>query len=358
MKKLRECIFLTLLLIYAGTPSPGFSRVPESGDLECIVCERIHQFSLSRNLVGNEIWPGMASGKYTAPLLYYTDSFTFIAFDTSGVFADRALSFPDCPTAIQLTKIARLDTAPFHMENKMNFSDTFSEFYFRPMMLCSDVETLIRNVPDFSKTEDWIQLVMHEYFHSYQFSHKPTILNLSENIKQPSSVLDEQYLTDAGFRDGLAMENQTLLDAIRTTDKDTLFMLIKRFIDLRETRRRSLPRKSRKSIVPQEDFWETIEGTARYVEYYLAGNFREIAVAGRKSCDTLFQNFAGYSGSFDFELYPEFIERTRIMKAYYYVTGFNLCRLLDKLNIDYKTDLFDDRQNSLYDILRSRSGKK
>ncbi len=99
-----------------------------------------------------------------------------------------------------------------------------------------------------------------------------------------------------------------------------------------------------------ENYWETMEGTARYAEYYMAGNFKYLSLHEPISCDSLFQDFEDYKGSKDFETIAEFKERTEIMEAYYYVTGFNLCRLMDKLGIEYKTQLFDNPESGLYNI--------
>lgn len=52
----------------------------------------------------------------------------------------------------------------------------------------------------------------------------------------------------------------------------------------------------------------------------------------------------------NFENELEFIERTKMMQAYYYVTGFNLCRLMDKIGINYKQDLFNHPAEGLYEI--------
>jgi hypothetical protein len=40
--------------------------------------------------------------------------------------------------------------------------------------------------------------------------------------------------------------------------------------------------------------------------------------------------------------------------TYFYATGFNMARLLDKLGIEYKSRLFKDGKISLEDILREQ----
>lgn len=117
---------------------------------------------------------------------------------------------------------------------------------------------------------------------------------------------------------------------------------------------RSLPKSSEEfqsDIGPWEEFWETIEGTARYAEYYMAGYFGKIPIGGIGRCDSLFKRFVDYPADADFEKKQVFVNRTEIMPAYYYVTGFNLCRLLDKLGIAYKRSLFDQPGKGLYAIL-------
>jgi len=237
-----------------------------------------------------------------------------------------------------------------NMENKMSFSDTASLYFNQPMMLCSDVETMNRFVPDFDKTEDWLQLVMHEYFHSFQFSHSATINYLAETIQMSADTLNKIYLGNEWFKKALETENLALLKAIGSTTKDSLEVYVDEFLQARESRRMKYKEYSEFDLSTMENFWETIEGPARYVEYCMAGDFNQITMEKTIQCDSLFNNFDDYKGQLNFEAKPEFQERIKIMQAYYYVTGFNMCRLMDKMGIDYKQNLFSNPTEGLYKI--------
>jgi hypothetical protein len=222
--------------------------------------------------------------------------------------------------------------------------------------MCSDVETMKLMIPDFDKTEDWFQLVMHEYFHSFQFSHKTIIDYLADTIKISSDSLNKIYLNYEWFRHSIENENTLLLKAIETHDLDSVSHFISEFIKLRKDRRSKFENENKSKIDIQEDFWEKIEGTARYVEYTMAKYFRELSDSAKFICDSLFMNFRDYK-DVNYESLPQFVERTKIMQAYYYVTGFNMCRLLDKLKINYQENIFNSENQSLFRIIERRLRK-
>ncbi len=317
---------------------------------DCQACERIHLFSRCKEIIGKKVWSDLTSEAHTRPLLYFTESNTYVVFGDNEQFKKYSPEALECGNGLSLLKLQRMDSQPFHMQNAIDFKDPASLYYYQPMMLCSDVETLIKVVPDFDKTEDWLQLVMHEYFHSYQFSHQATLTYLAETIQVSADTLDKIYLQHAWFRELLEKENLALLNAIRVNGNDSIKLYIDEFLETRKTRRMKFENLNQFRISIYENFWETIEGSARYAEYYLAGNFKSLDTDYAIQCDSLFRNYKDYTHLLNFENEKEFVERTRIMQAYYYVTGFNLCRLMDKMGIPYKQNLFDNPGSGLYDI--------
>jgi hypothetical protein len=118
---------------------------------------------------------------------------------------------------------------------------------------------------------------------------------------------------------------------------------------VRRLRRQRFADMYKYDLAPSEKFWEMIEGTARYIEY----NMGYIYMGQKKGhlhleCDTLFNSFNKYSNA-EFLQTPWFKEKTEIMPAYYYVTGFNLCRVMDRLRVNYKEKLAEDPSVSLED---------
>jgi hypothetical protein len=353
MVKYSHCLWVFLLVSCGGSESNKDEIVASVSDntvLDCAVCERMYLFNEIKELVLNKVWLGLDSGSLTVPLLYFNKSHAYMTFGDDEIFKHREYETIECNENLFITKLSRLDTQPFHMENKMSFTDATSIYYYRPMMLCSDVETMHEFVPDFSKTEDWLQLVMHEYFHSIQFSHPATINYLAKTIKIPADTLDKIYTQNQWYQQELKKENDELLKAIESTTKDSLKIHIKQFFQIRENRRKKYETMTGQNLRVLENFWETIEGTARYVEYYMAGNFNQIANTSIR-CDTLFHNFEDYNDELNFEDKPQFRKRTEMMTAYHYVTGFNLCRLMDKMKINYKHGLFNSPQRGLYELL-------
>ncbi|MBP6333849.1 MAG: hypothetical protein KA444_00150 [Bacteroidia bacterium] len=319
---------------------------------ECVICERVALFNECKQLIENRIWPGLNDSAFKTPLIYFTNEFTYVAFSKHEIFNGDSCEILFCPNGLRICKIARLDSQAFHMENKMNFIDSSSIYFFNPMMQCSDVETMNIFVPDFEKTEDWLQLVMHEYFHNFQFLHRPALDYLSTTIKIAADTLDQLYLKYDWFKAELEKENEVLLSAINCESEDSIRTLVQTFVNLRENRREKFKKVSDLNLSQLENFWETIEGSARYSEYYMAGKFSTLSKPNTGNCDKLFHNFSDYTDSILFETKPEFKKRTEIMQAYYYVIGFNLCRLLDKLNVNYKHGLFNEPDIGLYHLLR------
>lgn len=319
---------------------------------DCLACERISLFYKAKDLVHATVWHGLNNNSLDAPILYFTDSTTYMTTSNNHYFSAPDYTSINCKNEITLYKLnLRLDSIPFHMENKMSFKDSSSLFYYRPMMLCSDVETMHQFVPDFETTEEWLQLVMHEYFHSFQFSHKNSINYLADSIQIAADTLDRIYLQNKWFQQYIQRENEMLLNAIESENQDSTIFFISRLQEHRNSRRLKFQTTSEFNLSKAENFWETIEGSARYTEYYMALYFTNISAGRLESCDTLFHGFENYSDTESVERGKEFKIRTEIMPAYYYVTGFNMCRLMDKMVIEYKAGLFDKPEQGLYDIL-------
>ena len=89
------------------------------------------------------------------------------------------------------------------------------------------------------------------------------------------------------------------------------------FYKLRNERRERVKKELGIDIVALEQLYETMEGSARYIEY------------------CLYRHFGNFNLSDANWLY-------NVGRKYYYATGFNLLRISDKLKIDYKHMIFKD----------------
>ena len=92
---------------------------------------------------------------------------------------------------------------------------------------------------------------------------------------------------------------------------------MREFFELRDKRRARVLAEVGVDIVAFEQLMEVVEGSARYIEYHL---YRRLGVFRPAEFQWLFS--------------PS--------NKYYYALGFNALRLLDKLGIDYRGDIFAD----------------
>ena len=118
------------------------------------------------------------------------------------------------------------------------------------------------------------------------------------------------------YKESVDRENAFLLDALRQTDAEIIRRDIDGFQKLRAERHARMRRELAPEAVGAERVYETMEGTARYIEFH--------------ACP----------GGYDLDA-NDWLYRTDISQ-YMYATGFNIVRLLDKLGVDYKTRLFDE----------------
>jgi hypothetical protein len=123
---------------------------------ECIVCDRLSLLESINPEVAGKYWPTFNSESLTPPLIYFDDSTSWMAFSAENIYsnfiqAEKVI----CPTGLLLYKMnKRIDRIPFHMENKMSFSDSTSVNFYKPILFCSDVVTTLKMVPDINYTED------------------------------------------------------------------------------------------------------------------------------------------------------------------------------------------------------------
>ena len=118
-------------------------------------------------------------------------------------------------------------------------------------------------------------------------------------------------------RESITQENDLLLKAIDANDIEVSRAYIQSFFELRNERRERVKKELCIDIVALEQLYETMEGSARYIEYCLYRHFGNFNLSDAKWLYT-------------------------VGRKYYYATGFNLLRLSDKLEIDYKYAIFKD----------------
>ncbi|PQA93863.1 hypothetical protein SAMN05421796_10666 [Chryseobacterium piscicola] len=342
MKKL---LFLILTLIV-------FSCKKKIDEKEQKIFDRITFIYNLKQDVDENTWKTFNNKEYDVPLIYFTNSSSYIANPTEKFLKTfkSEIIFQDQKIKIYSSK-NRVDNLPFHMETGMTLGDPTDKYnYHSPFMMCSSYEETFKKIPSIGSTDEWITMVMHEYFHGYQYKHKSYIEYYEKEIVQiqPDSLV-AIYKNNDWFKKSIDEENQLLLKALGEKDNISTKKIIKDFFSLRNKRRSEVFAKLNVDISKYEKCYETMEGTARYIEFSLYDLFSKKRPNPQLlKSDTSYkslQKFRNYNINKDKWLYES------EMTTYFYATGFNMARVLDKLKIDYKSRLFKEGKITMEDIL-------
>ena len=160
------------------------------------------------------------------------------------------------------------------METNMTFGDTSSAYNHKsPFMNCSSFEITQKTIPDVSSTEQWTTMIMHEYFHGFQFKHPAHLAYFGKNIAAAADTLQKIYKSQGWFKESVDKENAMLLAALGIADAQQRQSLIDSFFLFREQRRQQTKLQLNFDVKQIEQAYETMEGTARHVEYGLYIHF-------------------------------------------------------------------------------------
>jgi len=342
-------VFFLILLV--------FSCRNKALDREQIIFDRIAFIFNLKQEVDQEVWKSFNEKIYDVPLIYFTDTSSYIANPTQKFLTavPSKLVFDNGQIRIYKSE-QRVDQIPFHMETGLTLGDPTGEYnYHSPFMKCSSYEETSRTIPDVLSTEEWVTMIMHEYFHGFQYKHQNYIDFYEKNIVQiqPDS-LKSIYKNHDWFRNSIDQENIFLLKAIDETDNTKRDSLIDAFFKLRNERRKNTEKKLRFKIEQYEKCYETMEGTARYVEYGLYNLFAVKQPDNSLESDTSFKSYKKYK---NFRIENDKWLYLPSKTTYFYAIGFNMARLLDRLKINYKSKLFNKGELSLEEILQTKNGR-
>ena len=98
-------------------------------------------------------------------------------------------------------------------------------------------------------------------------------------------------------------------------------------------------------IAQFEQNYETLEGTARYIE---AASLKLSASAKFRQPKEGVGHTAAYAE-------PQWLYDTAISERYFYATGYNLARLMDKFGLHYKERLFNRGDLTLEKLLKDHT---
>lgn len=307
---------------------------------EKVIFDRIKYIYNLKSLIDKDTWSSFSRAEFDLPLIFYADSNCYVTnpndkflrqFNPVLVYKNKSLL---------IYKTSLLDSIPFHMETHISLGDYTPDYnYNSPFMHCSSPEITDKFVPDVHSTEMWATMVIHEYFHGFQFKHIQFQQFYAKHVNVSADTLKGLYNNNDWFKESVDRENELLLSALNATSKSEIKPSLIEFFKVREQRLLKSKELLKSDIRLIEKNYETMEGTARYIEYSLYEKFSSMQPDENLiKSDTLFKSynyFNDYTISQDGWLYLS-------GSNYFYATGFNIARLLDKMKVDYKHRLFNE----------------
>ncbi|WP_111599258.1 hypothetical protein [Chitinophaga skermanii] len=308
-------------------------------------CERIHLVESIYQQVATQHWPELAQAP-KVPLVYIEDSIAYLAYAPDSLVKKVNAKRVACEHLSLYAFPAPHFAHEFHMEMGIDFLDSCALNYLTPVMYCSSVEVTQHFIPTTKSTEDWAAMVAHEYFHGFQFQHK----NIRDFVREEMAntmTADSihAFYTDVDwFKQSIDKENALLLKALQVSTRDSVEKCLLAFRITREQRREEFQRTYEYDIAMYEDYFEKVEGSARYMEFAVLNSYAQQPAADQLAqVDTLFHHYNDYK-NFDFHKEPWLFKTQRSAK-YFYATGFNQLRVLDKLKINYKKAFFSTNKS-------------
>lgn len=314
MKRLR--IFFCLLF---GTALHG-CQIPMTAE-DRLAVTRIGEVLELKQQIAGLVWPGFDDPQFEVPLIYFTDSLCYAVNPEARFLAQYPATLRYRDGKLKIYTTPPIDSLEFHMQGTISLdpADVDSAYDYRTAyLLCSSPEITARCIPETDEMAVWRTMVLHEYFHGFQLRH-PALLARFEDSGAgfiSSKELVGYYMGNGWYKELADRENELLLAALEADDTAETGRNIAAFRQVRAERREKMRRELRPETVGIEQVYETMEGTARYIEFH------------------------AHPGGYDLATNDWLYRADR--SQYMYATGFNIVRLLDKLGVDYKTRLFDE----------------
>ena len=204
--------------------------------------ERMQYVYALKMVINDSIWSGFADKQYDVPLLYYGDTCCYVVNPTEKFLAMYPSVLIHSDNNIQIYQTEKVDDKPFHMH--VTFTDEESNIdYLTPFMRCSSLEQTSKTIPDVTSVNEWATMVMHEYFHGFQFKNDGylDIYDTITNAVLPDTLIELAASHD-WCRESITQENDLLLKAIDANDIEVSRAYIQSFFELRNERRERVKR--------------------------------------------------------------------------------------------------------------------
>lgn len=191
-----------------------------------------------------------------------------------------------------------------------------------------------------------------QMFHHFQYNNlkfktfaKKKIGILPFDIRNLIQLCQE----DMFFLDLVQRENRLLIEAIGQENKSDRNSKVQEYLKARKKRVMKYS-KERIHLEKVEDFYVIQEGSARYLEFQcmnVFSDFRNNINSPKVSKDPSFEEFESIDLTSEDLNYLTYAGAT----DYHYAIGFNTIRLLDKLGVEYKKDIFNAPEIGLHKYL-------
>lgn len=73
-------------------------------------------------------------------------------------------------------------------------------YYENPVMMCSDFETTQKVVNDVNRLQTWSSMVLHEFFHGFQFKHDNFLKYANDSITISKIKLQSFYNSNKWYK--------------------------------------------------------------------------------------------------------------------------------------------------------------
>lgn len=345
--------FCTMLLSifcsmsFAQNNNISIDDLIEPTEKEVLIIERIKYLNDLRRFAGNLFWKDFAANEFVGTTVYFSDSNAYFINPEPSVL-DKVSKYKiinnkydynvlklatpyDVPTYIIETVFETEDG------NKKNIN------YMLPILFCSSPEISAELQPELVHTQDWATSVFHELYHQYQFKETAIYNYLNSFIKQNRMLTKDSmqsiYENNWSFKDSLIKENDLLLKAINAKSLEEEKKYFTEFLKTRTKRRSEFYKQKKITIGPIEEIWEKLEGTALYIDAILKENFAKIPVNEYLLTNDKYYKKENIYDGYSINTAKDYTSITDA-KHYFGATGVNLVRLLEKNNVDYKSNFF------------------
>ena len=376
MKKIRKLLFVTTLslaslcLLLVVVLAISNMRLPQASPVVETLSEadkiRLAEMFHLRQAIGDKVWPGW--GRADIPAIAYNESYTFL------------VGYPEPPAGWVKVPQGSQRGGPWELVP----GDIFiGQPYYRQPLPDSDitpeaftvlvgerwvsslqtfdwtkislVQTIRQDLPSFAQpifpyrlfvgqilggNDKYILLSAHEAFHAYQGMKASEKLAAAENT---NLQFESQYpWDDVSMQADWQTELDLLAEALRSTDQTQTVELVRRFLNVRATRRdfaNLVP-----ELVAYEQQREWLEGLAHYAELEIwrqayAGDYTPLPKT------VSLPDFDNYSG-FETRWSQELDQMRRMANdegdGRFYYSGMAQAFLLDHLMPDWKLKAFED----------------